>query len=204
MRLRIASADDAAAIAAIYAHYVTATAVSFETEPPTEEDIRARIGDSGALYPWLVAEDGERQLLGYAYAAAFRSRRAYRFSVETTAYLDPAAIGRGIGRRLYAALIPLLERQGFTQAIAAITLPNEPSVGLHETFGFVRAGVYRDVGYKLGDWRSVGLWQRALAPLKEPPEEPRPFARFWADGESAPSISAPPTPSALGSSPPGR
>ena len=203
VRLRIASADDAAAIASLYAHYVTRTAISFETEAPGEDEIRARIEDGGALYPWLVAADDEDRLLGYAYAAAFRSRRAYRFSVETTVYLVPAATGRGVGRALYAALIPLLERQGFTQAIAAITLPNEASVRLHEAFGFVQAGVYREVGYKLGEWRSVGLWQRALAPLTQPPEEPQPFAAFWtADGDTA-AINAPPQ-SAPGSNPQAR
>ena len=73
----------------------------------------------------------------------------------------------------------MLEAQGFTQAIAAITLPNEASVRLHERLGFRQAGTYEQVGFKLGEWRSVGLWQRALAPLSEPPEEPRPFAPFW-------------------------
>ena len=201
MKFRLATADDAAAIAAIYAHYVTQTAVSFETEAPTEEEIRDRIEDGGALYPWIVGEDAERQLIGYAYATAFRSRRAYRFSVETTVYLAPAATGRGTGRALYAALIPLLERQGFTQAIAAITLPNEASVRLHEAFGFVSAGIYRDVGYKLGEWRSVGLWQRSLAPLTQPPAEPRPFGPYWTAETAAPSISVPPTSIAPGSSP---
>ena len=179
MKLRLATAADAAAIAAIYADYVTGTAVSFETEPPDEAEIRARIEAGGPLYPWLAACDDGGRLLGYAYAAAFRTRRAYRFAVETTVYVDPDAQRRGVGRALYAALIPLLERQGFTQAIAAITLPNEASVRLHEVLGFTQAGTYRQVGYKLGEWRSVGLWQRALAPLAEPPEEPKPFTGFW-------------------------
>ena len=180
MRIRRATADDAAAIAAIYAPYVTASAVSFETEAPDEAEMRTRIAAGGALYPWLVACEAEG-VLGYAYATAFRARRAYRFTVETTVYLDRAAQGRGIGRALYEALIPLLEAQGFTQAIAAITLPNAPSVRLHEALGFSRAGIYRDVGYKLGEWRSVGLWQRPLAAMTGTPEEPRPFAPYWDD-----------------------
>lgn len=181
MTLRLATADDAAAIASIYAPYVTASAVSFETEAPDEAEMRARIAAGGALYPWLVTGEGDR-LLGYAYATAFRARRAYRFTVETTVYLDQAAQGRGIGRALYAALIPLLEAQGFTQAIAAITLPNDSSVRLHEALGFAQAGVYRDVGFKLGEWRSVGLWQRPLARQTDSPAEPRPFAGLWRDG----------------------
>jgi phosphinothricin acetyltransferase len=181
VKLRLATADDAAAIASIYAPYVTASAVSFETEPPDESEIRSRIEAGGALHAWLVACDQADRVLGYAYATAFRARPAYRFTVETSVYLDPAAQGRGVGRALYSALIPLLEAQGFTQAIAAITLPNAPSARLHEALGFALAGTYRDVGYKLGEWRSVGLWQRALAPRTETPEEPRPFAGLWRD-----------------------
>ena len=174
MKLRFASGDDAAAIAAIYAPYVEGSAVSFETVAPDAEAMCARIEAGGSLYPWLVAEEGA-DLLGYAYASAFRPRPAYRYAVETSVYLAPAAQGRGIGRHLYAVLIRILEAQGFVQAIGAITLPNDPSVRLHEAVGFVKAGVYAQVGYKMGEWRDVGLWQRALAPATNPPREPIPF-----------------------------
>ena len=89
------------------------------------------------------------------------------------------AQGRGVGRLLYEALLSLLEAQGFTQAIAAISLPNPASVRLHEKVGFAPAGTYRDVGFKLGGWRSVGLWQRRLAPLAPDPAEPKPFPSVW-------------------------
>ena len=181
MRLRLAVVEDAAAIAALYAPYVTDSAVSFEGQPPGAEEMAERIAKGGDLYPWIVAADADGTLLGYAYATAFRPRHAYRFTVETSVYVQQSGHGRGIGAALYEALLPLLEKQGFTQAIAAVTLPNEPSVRLHERLGFVRAGAYEKVGYKLGEWRSVGLWQRALAPLTEPPEEPRPFAEYWSD-----------------------
>jgi L-amino acid N-acyltransferase YncA len=174
MRLRAATADDAAAIADLYARFVTASAVSFETDPPDAEAMRARIEAGGALYPWIAGEAEDGTLLGYAYAARFRERPAYRFTVETTIYLRPEAAGRGLGRLLYAPLIATLEAQGFTQAIAAITLPNAASVGLHERLGFERAGTYRQVGWKLGAWHDVGLWQRPLAPANSPPAEPRP------------------------------
>jgi phosphinothricin acetyltransferase len=179
--LRLASVDDAAAIGAIYAPYVTGSIVSFEAEPPDEAEMRERIRSGGLLYPWLVACDEEGSVLGYASASAFRARIAYRFTVETSVYLAGEAHGRGIGGALYWRLLAILEAQGFTQAIAAISLPNEASVRLHEKLGFVAAGIYRDVGYKLGGWRSVGLWQRKLAPLSEPPEEPKPFADAWVD-----------------------
>lgn len=176
MTIRLAGPEDAAAIAAIYAPYVTDSTVSFETEPPDAAEIGERIRACGVLYPWFVALDHAGAVTGYAYANAFRARRAYRFAVETTVYLAEGQQGRGLGSALYGRLLPLLEAQGFTQAIAAITLPNEASVRLHERLGFVPAGTYRDVGHKLGGWRSVGLWQRALAPLCEDPAEPLTYA----------------------------
>jgi L-amino acid N-acyltransferase YncA len=180
MNIRLATAADAAAIAEIYAPYVTASTVSFEAKPPDAAEMAARLASGGALYPWFVCEGEDRAIAGYASASAFRARHAYRFSVEISVYVGRGRHGRGIGRRLYEALLPLLERQGFTQAIAAVTLPNEASVVLHENLGFVRAGTYERVGYKLGEWRSVGLWQRPLAPLSPDPAEPRPYAEIIA------------------------
>ncbi|HEY0626422.1 MAG TPA: GNAT family N-acetyltransferase [Allosphingosinicella sp.] len=172
MRVRAATPEDAATIASIYAPYVTGSSVSFEVTPPDEEEMRQRIEAGGGLYPWYAAVTDEERLIGYAYATPFRPRPAYRYAVETSVYLDPAYHGRGAGRLLYQALIRTLEKQRFAQAIAAITLPNDASVRLHEALGFVSAGVYRQVGYKGGRWLDVGLWQRALAPATNPPTEP--------------------------------
>lgn len=180
MRIRLAAADDAGAIAALYAPYVTGSAVSFEGKAPDADEMRERIAKGGDLYPWLVAE-ADGGLAGYAYATAFRPRHAYRFTVETSVYVRQDGQRRGLGGALYGALLPLLEAQGFTQAIAAVTLPNEPSVRLHERLGFTRAGIYEQVGFKLGEWRSVGLWQRPLAAIAAEPEEPRPFTSLWTD-----------------------
>ena len=177
--IRLAVPEDAASIAALYAPYVTDSIVSFENFPPDAEEMRRRIESGGDHYPWLTAWDGDGRLAGFAYASGFRPRHAYRFTVETSVYLDPSAQGKGLGRKLYDRLLPLLEAQGFTQAIAAISLANDASVALHEKCGFVTAGIYRDVGFKLGGWRSVGLWQRALAPLSDSPEEPKPFRPLW-------------------------
>ena len=177
MRIRRATAQDAAAIASIYAPYVTASAVSFETRPPGAAEVARRIEEEGAHYPWFVAcAAGDGPVLGYAYAAAFRTRPAYRFTVETTVYLAEGAHGRGTGTLLYRALLAALEAQGYAQAIAAITLPNPASAALHERLGFRPIGTYEKVGFKLGAWRSVGLWQRPLATLGSEPEEPRPVA----------------------------
>jgi phosphinothricin acetyltransferase len=173
VRLRAATVEDAAAIAGIYAPYVTESVVSFETTPPDASEMRARIDGGGDLYPWIVAIGPEGKVAGYAYAAAFRPRAAYRYAVETSVYVERAAQRRGLGRKLYEALLQRLEAQGYAQAIASISLPNDASVRLHEALGFAVAGVYRQVGYKMGGWHDVGLWQRALAPATDPPAEPK-------------------------------
>jgi phosphinothricin acetyltransferase len=172
---RVATLDDAHAIAAIYAPYVRDTAITFEIDPPPDADeIASRLRRIGATYPWLVATlDGA--VLGYAYACENRSRAAYRWSVDVAVYLHESAHRRGIGRGLYERLFALLRAQGFVNAFAGITLPNAASVGLHEAFGFRLIGVHRQVGWKLGAWRDVGWWQLAFATPAGAPAEPIPF-----------------------------
>jgi phosphinothricin acetyltransferase len=177
IRIRAARAEDADAIAAIYAPHVTEGAASFVERAPTADEMRARIAKLEGRFPWLVAEE-DGGLLGYAYADRFRDRTAYRWAVETTVYVADGAQRRGVGRLLYARLLDSLRAQGFTQAIAAISLPNDASVKLHELAGFRRAGVYRQVGWKLGRWVDVGLWQAQLAEPGHPPAEPRAFAEL--------------------------
>lgn len=173
--VRAATERDAEAVAAIYAPYVSSTAVTFETEILSPDDVVERMRSGAGLYPWFVAEDDQGAVIGYAYAARFRARNAYRFAVETTVYVDPRGHGQGIGRALYSRLLATLAAQGFTQAIAAIALPNQASIRLHEALGFVATGVYHQVGYKLDEWHDVGIWQRALAAPETPPREPKPF-----------------------------
>ncbi len=170
--LRSARLGDADAIAQIYAHYVSNSAITFEVEPPSAAEIRKRMKSSDGLYPWLVATDGER-VLGYAYASQFKARSAYRFSVETTIYLDPAARGHGIGRTLYAKLIDTVEQQGFASAVASVSLPNPASLSLHAALGFRHVGVHRQIGFKSG-WHDVAQLQRPF-PISERPSEPTPF-----------------------------
>lgn len=166
--------SDAAACAAIYAPHVEAGATSFEQEPPDAAQFGERIAQTAATYPWLVAEhDGE--VVGYAYACPHRARPAYRWAVEVSVYVAAAERGRGHGRALYAELVERLRRQRFQIACAGITLPNEPSVALHEGLGFVAVGVYRRIGWKGGAWRDVGWWQLELEPAGEGrPAEPLP------------------------------
>jgi L-amino acid N-acyltransferase YncA len=173
MTIRSAHPDrDAAACAAIYAPHVKASATSFEAEPPTAKQFATRIELTGATHPWLVAErDGE--VVGFAYACEHRRRAAYRWAADVSIYLAEASRGQGLGRRLYEKLLDRLRAQRFRVACAGVTLPNEASVGLHESLGFVPVGVYRRIGWKAGAWHDVGWWQLDLSPDSvDPPEEP--------------------------------
>ncbi|HVD39786.1 MAG TPA: GNAT family N-acetyltransferase [Solirubrobacterales bacterium] len=174
--LTIRDADplrDAAACAEIYAPHVEDSPVSFEERAPDAAELAARIERYGRSHAWLVAERA-RQVVGYAYATAFNERPAYRWSTSVSVYVAEDARGSGIGRALYGALFDHLRERGFRMACAGITLPNEASCGLHESFGFELVGVNREIGWKKGAWRDVGWYQLELAPAPEgPPPEPR-------------------------------
>jgi L-amino acid N-acyltransferase YncA len=173
--IRTADPDrDAPGCVAIYAPYVEVGATSFEEEIPEAAAFRERIAQISATYPWLVAErDGE--VVGFSYACPHRSRPAYRWAVEVSVYVAAGHRRRGCGRELYLELIARLRRQRFQVACAGITLPNDASVALHESLGFVPVGVYRRIGWKDGAWRDVGWWQLELEPAGEGrPAEPLP------------------------------
>lgn len=159
--VRPAVAHDAAAVAAIYAPYVTETSISFEETAPSTEEMAARIAKCQTRWQWLVGEvDGV--VVGYAYGSQHRERHAYRWSVEVSAYVDPQQHRKGIGRVLYEALLPELADKGFCNAYAGITMPNEPSVKLHTAMGFTSIGIFRSVGWKFGRWHDVAWFQREL------------------------------------------
>jgi L-amino acid N-acyltransferase YncA len=168
---------DAAACAAIYAPSVAAGVASLEERAPDPHELAARISIVTRTHPWLVAEIDE-QVVGYAYGSRHHDRAAYRWSADVTVYISAAHHRRGIGRALYAELFALLRRQGVYEVCAGVTLPNEASVALHESLGFVPIGVYRDIAYKFGQWRSVGWWQMSLRvrPDGQTPAEPTPPA----------------------------
>lgn len=159
--IRPAAAGDAAACAAIYASFVRDTWVSFETEVPDAAEMARRISANSASHGWVVADVGGA-IAGYAYGSAHRTRAAYASSCDVAIYVDPAYGRRGIGRALYAQVLPILAQRGFHAAFAGIAQPNEGSVALHEAMGFEPVGIYREVGWKLGAWRDVGWWQRLL------------------------------------------
>jgi phosphinothricin acetyltransferase len=166
--IRTATATDAAGLLAIYAPFVERTAVSFETEVPTVGEFAARIAKSNSRWAWLVAErDGA--LLGYAYGSTHRERAAYRWSVETSAYVDSRFQRHGVGRGLYLALFDTLAEKGYCNAFAGATLPNDASIALHRSLGFEPIGVFRSIGRKFGAWHDVAWMQRRLR--DDPPED---------------------------------
>jgi L-amino acid N-acyltransferase YncA len=166
IEIRDARADDAAALLAIYQPFVTDTAVSFETEPPSVEEFAQRVLTAQSRWAWLVAEQAGR-IAGYAYASSFRPRAAYRWSCEVSAYLAPEFRGRGLARALYERLIDVLVARGYCTAYAGIALPNEASVRFHQAMGFTAVGVFRRAGRKFNAWHDVSWWQRPLR--DEPP-----------------------------------
>ncbi|NJN28323.1 MAG: N-acetyltransferase [Cyclobacteriaceae bacterium] len=159
--IRNAVLSDAPQIAAIYNHYVAHTIVTFEEEALNATEMSDRIAAITKKYPWIVYESAG-QIMGYAYAADWKVRRSYRFSLEGTVYLKKGAERQGIGSALYGALIDLLKPTNIHALIGGISLPNEASIALHEKFGFKKVAHFPEVGYKFEKWIDVGYWQLML------------------------------------------
>lgn len=176
-QIRLATPNDASQIQAIYAPIVQDTFISFEQVVPSVEEIAARIEKTLQQYPYLVC-DIDGKIAGYAYGSAFRTRSAYQWTTEVTAYTHPHFHRHGIGRSLYTSLITILQKQEYTNAVAGIALPNDASVGFHEAIGFTLVGTFKNVGYKLGDWHSVGWWERELQTMPVSPTPPIPIRQI--------------------------
>ena len=160
--IRPAQQSDADAIAAIYNHYVAETVITFEEDPINAAEMARRIQDvQSASLPWLVAEENNR-ILGYAHATPWKTRSAYRFSVEITVYVAVGHVGRGIGSTLYSGLLSALEKLSVHAVIGGIALPNDASVALHEKFGLAKVAHFQEVGFKFNKWIDVAYWERIL------------------------------------------
>jgi phosphinothricin acetyltransferase len=160
--IRPATKTDAEAIARIYNHYVLNTTITFEEQAVSVEDMVGRIAEAGSnSLPWLVLEqDGE--VLGYAYASKWKGRCAYRHSVESSIYLAPDTLHKGLGTQLYTELFSQLREKGMHVVIGGISLPNPASITLHERFGMTQVAHFKEVGFKFGKWVDVGYWQATL------------------------------------------
>ncbi len=156
--IRTATIQDAKEICEIYNYYILNSIVTFEEEIVAVSEMNNRIEQITAKLPWIVYEESG-ELLGYAYASEWKSRCAYKHSVESTVYLKPGAMGKGIGSKLYDELINRLKKIKVHAVIGGIALPNESSIALHEKFGFKKIGQFKEVGFKFEKWIDVGYWE---------------------------------------------
>lgn len=165
---------DAAAVAEIYRPAVETGVASFEEVAPDAAEMRRRMIDILAATPWLVAELRGR-VVGFAYAGPHRARPGYRWSVNVSVYVAEGVTGRGIGGRLYRTLFALLERQGYVNVYAGVTLPNDASVALHRSMGMEPVATYSGVGFKHGAWHDVAWYGLRLTDPGDPPPPPVPL-----------------------------
>ncbi len=181
MNIRIATLQDAPALLEIYAPYVEQTAITFEYTIPDIEEFRGRIEKTLQKYPYLVAED-KGEIIGYAYASAFKSRAAYNWSAETSIYVKMGQGHCGVGSALYQALETLLARQHVCNLCACIAYPNPPSIAFHEAFGYKTVAHFHASGYKHGAWHDMVWMEKELCPHSIPP---LPFIPFHQLPQSA-------------------
>jgi phosphinothricin acetyltransferase len=178
--LRLATPAHAKGILNIYAPYIQNTSFTFETEVPSIEQFEERIRTYLLNWPWLVCEiDGV--IAGYAYATRHRERTAYQWCVETSVYVHDGYQKKGIAKTLYTSLFEILKKQGFRNVYAVINLPNDKSVGFHESFGFEYFATYEKVGYKLGKWKNVGWWKLSINEYGDEPAAPIKFSELNKD-----------------------
>ena len=182
--LRVATAADSDALLAIYAPYITDTAVTFETAIPSSAEFRRRVEEIVATYPFLIAEE-DGQPVGYAYAHRESERAAYDWNAELSVYVKNDHRGKGVGRQLYAALLRLLQLQGVQNAYVRIALPNPESEKLHARMGFRRLAEHRATGYKHGAWHSILWMEKTVGDHAIPPAPLIPFSQLSSDAVSA-------------------
>lgn len=170
MKVRLATVDDCTSILKIYKQYID-TSITFECKLPSEMEFTERIYNISKGYPYIVCEDEEGAIIGYAYAHRHMEREAYQWNAELSIYIDRSFISKGIGKKLYCILIEILKLQGIRTVYGCVTLPNEKSESLHISLGFKCIGVYHNTGYKCGKWHDVGWFEKQIAPYNEEPSE---------------------------------
>lgn len=162
LMIRSALAGDAQPIAEIYNHYVMTSTITFEEVAVAVAQMAKRILDiQSAPLPWLVAVKDDR-IVGYASAARWKTRAAYRFATEVTVYVRHGLERKGVGSALYSQLLSALRSSGMHTVIGGVALPNEASIRLHERLGFRKVAHFKEVGFKFNRWIDVAYWQLEL------------------------------------------
>ena len=169
--IRIAAEADAPGMLEIYAPFILNTGITQETEVPSVADFQQRIISNLAERPWLVCEINN-EIAGYAYAGKHRDRKGYQWCTEPSVYISEKYFGLGVPYALYTALFDILKLQGYVNAYAVITLPNDRSIAFHKKFGFEYLTTYKNIGYKLGQWHDVGWMQYEINPHNKDPMDP--------------------------------
>jgi len=180
--IRIATEADVPAMLAIYAPFVQSTTVSFEYEVPSEEVFLQRFRDITAQFPWLVWEEDSR-VLGYAYATKPFERAGYAWCAEPSIYLHEEARGRDVGRKLYAVLEAILDKQGYCVLYSLITSENNPSIRFHEKCGYSTVVVFPDCGRKFGRWLNLHWMEKRLKIGENPSAFPTSWLSIVQDAE---------------------
>lgn len=182
--IRTATAEDAEILLEIYRPYVENTAISFEYEVPTVEEFQKRIENTLQMYPYIAAVAGDK-IVGYAYASAFKQRKAYDWAVETSIYVDMKAQGLGVGKKLYLALEEILKKQNILNLNACISYTDREderltnhSMHFHEHLGYRLVGKFHQCGYKFGNWYDMIWMEKMIGEHAGIPEKVIPFEKF--------------------------
>lgn len=175
--IQIATKDDAAGMLEIYAPFILNSGITQETEVPSVEEFQKRILSTLKDRPWLVCKIDD-QIAGYAYAGKHRDRQGYQWCTESSVYVHEKVYRYGVAKALYTGLFEILKIQGYVNAYAVITLPNEQSISFHKKFGFEYLTTYLKIGYKLGQWHDVGWMQYEINPHKKDPDDPIKFSKI--------------------------
>ncbi len=170
LHLRMATENDVTAMLAIYGQYID-TPITFETKLPSVEEFKGRIREITAEYPWLVCEDENGDIIGYAYGHRQLERAAYRWNAELSEYLDGRVTSRGIGKRMLLVLLEILKVQGVHTVYSLVTSPNTKSDAMHKSLEFRNMGVCKNTGYKNGKWHDVTWYEKALLAYEDVPAE---------------------------------
>ncbi|MGV6814358.1 MAG: N-acetyltransferase family protein [Phycisphaerales bacterium] len=187
MQIRLMTKADAEPIAAVLNHAIKNSIAHFGTTPTSADEVLGDWHAAGEVFPWLVACDDAGAFLGFAKGSAWRTRRAYRWTVETGIYLVDSAHSKGIGTELYRTLFALLEAQGYRILMAGVSLPNPPSERLHESMGMSAAGDFSPAGYKFGQWISVRRYHMMLGDPESAPSPIRSVTSVWEEMHPTPS-----------------